>query len=200
MASVEISQYYEATVDRDIRSDLLFAVSMVTGPKIAVDCGCGAGADIDYLLENSFKVYGFDIEAESISRCVARFQNNSNVVLSKADFASYDYPKTSLVVADASLFFCPNSDFDDVWTSISGSLYPDGVFCGSFLGPLDSMAGPTYDRQAFWPEVTVFTALEVHALFKDFVIQRFIEHKISGKTPLGVPHDWHIFTVVATKI
>jgi SAM-dependent methyltransferase len=70
MASVEISQYYEATVDRDIRSDLLFAVSMVTGPKIAVDCGCGAGADIDYLLENSFKVYGFDIEAESISRCV----------------------------------------------------------------------------------------------------------------------------------
>jgi hypothetical protein len=97
------------------------------------------------------------------------------------------------------LFFCPKSDFDDVWRSMSGCLHPEGVFCGSFLGPLDSMAGPTYDKTAFWPDVTVFSAMEVKALFEGFVIRRFTEHKTSGNAPQGTPHDWHIFSVVAKK-
>lgn len=199
MPSVEISEYYDTTKDREIRSDLQFALSMVRGLRIAVDCGCGAGADINYLLAKDFKVYGFDIEDESISRCKARFRKNGNVVLSTASFISYDYPEASLVVADASLFFCRKTDFDDVWRSISGCLYAGGVFCGSFLGPQDTMAGPTYDKAAFWPDVSVFTATEVKALFEDFEICRFTEHKTSGTTPQGAPHDWDIFSVVAKK-
>jgi SAM-dependent methyltransferase len=199
MPSLEISEYYDATEDREIRSDLAFALSIVSDPKVAVDCGCGAGADIDYLLANDFKVYGFDIEDESISRCEARFENNENVVLSSASFISYDYPKASLVVADASLFFCPKADFDDVWRSIFECLYPEGVFCGSFLGAEDSMAGPAYDKSAFWPDVSVFDATEVKAFFEGFEICRFTEHKTSGITPQGTPHDWHIYSVVAKK-
>jgi SAM-dependent methyltransferase len=199
MPGVEISKYYDATEDRETRSDLAFALSIMNGPKIAVDCGCGAGADIDYLLANDFKVYGFDIEDESISRCKTRFKNQKDVVLSIADFASYDYPKASLVVADASLFFCPRPDFNEAWKSMSGCLHPEGVFCGSFLGPLDSMAGPTYDKSVFWPDVTVFNETEVKAFFKGFEIRRFTEHKTSGNTPQGTHHDWHIFSVVAKK-
>ena len=53
----EISKYFDATGSRKIRDDLLFSVSIINEPKIAIDCGCGAGADIEYLLENRFTVH-----------------------------------------------------------------------------------------------------------------------------------------------
>ena len=83
MPSQEIKEYYDATEHREVRSDLTFAVNIVGDPKIAIDCGCGAGADIEYLLAKGFKVYGFDIEDESISRCRKRFNNNKGVILAE---------------------------------------------------------------------------------------------------------------------
>ena len=199
MPSQEIEKYYDATHQREIRSDLAFAVDLLGGPKIAIDCGCGAGSDIAYLLAKGFKVYGFDIEDESISRCQKRFVNNNDVILSKAGFGSYKYPSASLVVADASLFFCPKADFGAVWKNIYECLYPNGIFCGSFLGPEDTMAGPGYDESEFWPATLVLNEEEVRDRFKDYNICRFTEHKTSGVTPQGVPHNWHIFSVVAKK-
>jgi len=199
MPSQEIKEYFNATENREIRSDLTFAVDIVDDSRIAIDCGCGAGADIEYLLASGFKVYGFDIEDESISRCKKRFENNNNVILSKAEFCSYTYPRASLIVADASLFFCPKPEFNHVWNNIYECLYPNGIFCGSFLGPEDAMAGPIYDKSGFWPEVSIFEENEVRNLFKSYDICRFTEHKTSGKTALGIPHDWHIYSVVAKK-
>ena len=199
MPGQEIKEYYDATEDREVRQDLTFAINIVGDLKIAIDCGCGAGTDIKYLLEKGFKVYGFDIEDESISRCKKRFKNNKDVILSKAGFSSYKYPRASLVVADASLFFCPKADFDYVWENIYEALYPNGIFCGSFLGPEDTMAGPEYDKGKFWPDISIFDEKEVMEIFKDYEICRFTEHRTSGKTPLGIPHDWHIFSVVAKK-
>ena len=199
MPSQEIKDYYDATEHREVRSDLIFAVNIVTDPKIAIDCGCGAGADIEYLLASGFKVYGFDIEDESISRCKKRFKHNSDVILSKAEFSLYEYPRASLVIADASLFFCPKTEFDYVWSNIYECLYPNGIFCGSFLGPEDTMAEPIYDKSTFWPEISVFDEKEVRDIFKSYEICRFTEHKTSGKTPQGIPHDWHIYSVVAKK-
>lgn len=93
MPSQEITEYYDSTERREIRSDLAFAVNLVGDPKIAIDCGCGAGADIKYLFAKGFKVYGFDIEEESISRCKKRFKNNQDVILSKAGFSPVRTPK-----------------------------------------------------------------------------------------------------------
>ncbi len=199
MPSQEIKEYYDATEDREIRSDLTFAVSLVGDPRIAIDCGCGAGADIEYLVATGFKVYGFDIEDEAIARCNKRFKNNNDVILTKADFSSYQYPRASLVVADASLFFCPKTEFKYVWNNIYECLYPDGIFCGSFLGPEDTMAGPVNNKSTFWPDTSVFYEKEVKEVFKNYDICRFTEHKTSGKTPQGIPHDWHIYSVVARK-
>ena len=94
------------------------AVKFVCGHKTAIDCGCGAGADIEYLLQKGFKVYGFDIEEEAISRCTQRFKNNKDIILSQAGFGSYQYPEAALIVADASLFFCPRTEFSNVWNNI----------------------------------------------------------------------------------
>lgn len=69
MPTKEIIEYYNSTKHREIRSDLTYAVEQVDEPKIAIDCGCGAGADIEYLLSENFKVHGFDSEALAIERC-----------------------------------------------------------------------------------------------------------------------------------
>lgn len=199
MSSVEITKYFDATEFREIREDLVFSVNMISEPKVAIDCGCGAGADINYLLKNGFTVYGFDIEQESISRCQSRFKDSENVILSKSTFSTFNYPQASLVVADASLFFCPSSDFKNVWEKIYYCLHSNGVFCGSFLGLEDTMAASGNNPSVFWPEVTAFEESEVRELFKNFEILRFNVHKSTGKTSQGAIHNWHIFQVVARK-
>jgi len=199
MPSEEILKYFETTADRETRDDLRLAINLVEGNKVAIDCGCGAGSDIAFLRSHDFFVNAFDIEEESINRCRIRFKGDSHVVLSQATFSTFKYPNASLLVADASLFFCPAQDFNEVWSKITNALLPEGVFSGSFLGPDDTMAGPNYKKESYWPEVLVFSEEKVKHLFNNYNIKSFTEHRTSGKTPDGEPHQWHIFSVVAKK-
>ena len=107
MASKEISEYFDATECRYTRDDLKLGIQLVQGSRVAIDCGCGAGSDIAFLRANGFTVYGFDIEQDSIARCQKRFGGDSKVALSHKSFSTFEYPLASLIVADASLFFCP---------------------------------------------------------------------------------------------
>ena len=199
MPSEEILKYFDNTAERETRDDLRLAVSLVEGDKIAIDCGCGAGSDIAFLRSHDFFVHAFDIEEESIARCKVKFKGDSKVLLSQDSFNTYKYPDASLIVADASLFFCPAQEFDEVWRKITDALLPNGIFSGSFLGPEDTMAGPDYDKERYWPEVSVLSTKELKKLLWDYKIESFTEHKKSGKTPDGTPHKWHIFSVVARK-
>ena len=199
MTTSALQKYYDETLNREVRPDLFYAVSLIDGEKIAVDCGCGAGADIQYLLDHDFHVHAFDIEESAIDRCRQRFADFPQVNLSQSSFIDFEYPPCQLVVADASLFFCPPEAFAAAWLKIDDSLQSGGVFCGSFLGPEDTMAREPECEQTFWKTVTVLTEPEVRVLFEGYHVLRFTEHKTSGMTPQGTPHDWHIFAVVAQK-
>jgi SAM-dependent methyltransferase len=200
MASIEVKEYYDATVDREVRLDLKQAIDLVGDHKVAIDCGCGAGSDIAFLRANGFVVFGFDIESESITRCMERFRGDSNVFLSQDSFNSFNYPIASLILADASLFFCREDEFDQVWRKVTESLTPGGIFVGSFLGQNDTMAGTDYQREAFWPNVLVFTEDRLTPYFRDFEIIKWSEFEESGETALGTPHHWHIYSVVARNL
>lgn len=196
----DLQRYFDETAERETRNDLRYAVSeLTTKQRIAVDCGCGAGADIGYLAREGFIVHAFDIEADAITRCQQRYGNVEGITLAVSTFVEFDYPTCSLVVADASLFFCPQPAFATVWGKIRQSLVSGGIFCGSFLGPDDTMAKHPDDTQTFWKEVLVLSEDQVRRLFDGFDLLRFTEHKVSGITPQGTPHDWHIFAVVAKK-
>lgn len=199
MSNENISRYFDATEFRDTREDLVYAVSMVSEPRIAIDCGCGAGADIEYLICNGFTVHGFDIEDESISRCRVRFNANDNVVLSRSSFVEFEYPQASLVVADASLYFCSISEFKKVWSNIDRCVLSGGIFCGLFLGKEDTMALSGKKPTVFWPAITAFDEPGVLVIFDNYELLRFKRHKSRGMTSLGTLHDWHIFQVVARK-
>jgi len=200
MTSREILDYYDVTADREVRSDLQHAIKLVDEPKIAIDCGCGAGRDIAYLLDNGFIIYAFDIESDSILRCKKRFEGKDNVFLSQGSFNSFSYPLASLILADASLFFCPEGEFDEVWNKINKSLLPGGIFVGSFLGPKDTMADPNYREESFWPDILVFKEVQLRHKFYNLEIISWTEHNIDGKTAQGRFHHWHIFSIIAKKI
>lgn len=199
MPNKEINEYYDVTRNKKIREDLVFSVNRVTHEKIAIDCGCGAGADINYLLKHGFTIHGFDIEQESISRCQLRFRNHDRVHLYKSKFIDFVYPKASLVVADASLFFCPNTEFKEVWNKIQNCLFPKGIFCGSFLGKEDNMVLPKNSSRMNWSNTTVFDEKEVKKLFENFNLLRFNTFKSKHKDEKGTENIWHIFQVVAQK-
>jgi len=199
MPSKEISKYFEATENRDTRDDLKLAIKLVGYPKIAIDCGCGAGSDIAYLRANGFHVHAFDIEEEAIQRCESRFGNDKKVTLSQSTFDQFNYPSASLVVADSSLCFCPEDKFHEVWERIVLSLLPGGVFVGSFLGAKDSMAGPDYKKEAYWPEVLVTSEEKIMHWFRGFKIEAFNEHKSAGVAHDGKPQFWHRYSVIAQK-
>jgi SAM-dependent methyltransferase len=199
MATDEINEYYDATAESDVRPDLKQAVEFVDEPGIAIDCGCGAGSDIAYLLASGFTVHAFDIEAESISRCSERFKGETNLYLSQDGFNTFSYPAATLIHADASLFFCPENEFNDVWCKIEQALTPNGIFVGSFLGLRDTMLGSDYQKDAFWPDVLGFTEDQLRPVFHNLEIISWTEHEVDGVTAQGAPHHWHVFSVIARK-
>jgi len=197
--SEKISEYFDATEKRETREDLKRAINLVRGPKIAIDCGCGAGSDIAFLRANGFQVHAFDVEPEAIQRCEKRFIDDQKVSLTQCSFEAFVYPSASLVVADSSLCFCPEEKFDVVWQKIIDSILPEGVFAGSFVGCDDTMAGPNYQKDDFWPDVYVTTEGKIKRWFKDFSIESFTEHKSSGSGFDGEAQSWHRYMVVAVK-
>lgn len=199
MSSKEILAYFSATEHRTTRADLRQAVDLIVEPRVAIDCGCGAGSDIAYLRSMGFVVHAFDIEESAIVLCKKRFTGDADVILTQSTFWEFVYPPSSLIVADASLFFCPESRFPEVWRRITDSLLPRGVFAGSFLGVEDTMAGPDYDREAFWPETLTTNEQQIRSWLKGFDVVSFTEHKTSGTTVNGTPHQWHLYSVVAQK-
>ncbi len=60
MSSDIIGKYFEATLHRQVRDDLLFAAGIVGDTRITIDCGCGAGAALAFLISQGFMGHGFD--------------------------------------------------------------------------------------------------------------------------------------------
>lgn len=197
MTTNEIQNYYRVSRFGEIRQELAYALSIQKEAGIAVDCGCGAGSNIRHLRDAGYVVHAFDIDAEAISICKERFVSDANVFLYQSSFASFNYPSASLVLADASLFFCPADEFVAFFRKIHNALLPNGLFCGSFLGARDTMAGPEFDTEKFWGDVLVLSETQIRYTLRNYNILRFIEYEMDGRTATGEAHHWHLFSVVA---
>jgi SAM-dependent methyltransferase len=191
---LDLHRYYQSTYHRPIRESLRVAVDAVQGPKVALDCGCGAGADIEVLLSKDFVVHAFDLENDAIELCKQRFRDYPKVTLSTASFEEYVYPKHSLTVADSSLFFCARDAFPDVWARLSAALKSGGIFCGSFLGRNDDMHGPGSPEITRWRNTLAFEEYEIENLFENYDLLSFNEYDVSSDMK-----RWHIYSVVAAK-
>ena len=197
MTTDKVREYYQSTLQSEARADFKFALSQVQTGKTAIDCGCGAGSNIKHLRNEGYAVYAFDIDAESIALCKRQFADDPHVFLTQASFGSFDYPTAALVIADASLFFCPTNELEITIAKIEKSLLPQGIFYGSFLGEKDTMADENYNHEDYWGDVLVLTEIQIKHLLKHFEFLKWTEFEQDGLTPSGELHHWHIFSVVA---
>jgi SAM-dependent methyltransferase len=187
-------QYYKKALSRPQAKRTELAVQLnQSNLKIATDCGCGSGSDINYLERQGYQVYGFDINPDSISICRERFRSKSLVEISESSFESFDYPKSGVVIANSSLFFAEPNQFEATWSRIKSSIETGGVFAGDFMGFKDSWANNYRNH------TTPLSEREVNTLFSDFEIIQLYERDEDAKTSLGRMKHWHTYSVIAVK-
>lgn len=187
-------QYYEKALTRPHSKRTEFAARLnKSNFKVATDCGCGTGSEIEYLEQQGFQVHGFDINPDSVAICRDRFGAKSLVEIAESSFELFDYPKSGLVIANSSLFFADPNQFESTWSNISSSIETGGVFAGDFMGLKDSWA---HNHRS---PTTPLSESEVKALFSGFEIVRFFERDEKAKTTLGRMKHWHTYSVVAVK-
>lgn len=190
--------YYEKSLKAEVYPHLWLALDVLndSAPKVAVDVGAGTGRDAAFLLEQGFTVHAYDKSDIAISRLNEAEHSHlgKRLFTYVCSFERFEYPKSSLISACSSLFFCSPAYFPAAWSNIAHSLSEGGVFCGHFMGPNDSWTKMGRN------DLTVHTYDEIEALFKKgFRIVDVREYDEPGQTLLGTPKHWHTYSIVAQK-
>tara|TARA_R110001599_G_scaffold333978_1_gene550092 strand:+ start:60 stop:656 length:597 start_codon:yes stop_codon:yes gene_type:complete len=192
--------YLEKSLNADVYPPLKRALELVGNSllkKVAVDAGCGAGRDALFLLEHGYTVHAYDQSDTAISRVreVGGQYLDKTLFPKVSSFDQFVYPKTALVNACSSLFFCDPALFACAWQSLTNSLLKGGVFCGHFMGPNDTWA------KMGRGDLSIHSYADIQALFNDrFKVIDIAEHNKEGKTLLGKSKHWHVYSIVAQKI
>lgn len=163
-------------------------------PKIAIDCGCGAGNESSFLLNNNFKVYAFDPSVEAKNICLDRFKDNKNFVFSNQTFEDYSFPKANLIIALFSLFFCSIDALENVLKKIKDSLSQEGILLIQLLGKDDAWV-------TNFPEKFIgFESEELKKKFDgDFEIIFIDELKDDKPLANGTLKFWNVHTLILKK-
>jgi len=187
-------EYYKVTGNQPHSPRTEHAVNLDKSDiKIAIECGCGAGNEIAYLLSNGYRVHAFDSSIDSIEICSERYAGNSQVQFSKNTFEEFVYPNCSLMISYNSLYFSDPAKFSNTWSNIVQSINPKGVFFGDFLGLKDQWVNGI-DIQ-----INPLSERELSRLFVGFDVVSFKETDRIGKTALGHEKHWHTYSILATK-
>lgn len=189
-------QYYENLEGRDVRGFFLEAldnIELTTAEPVALDLGCGDGAESLYLLEHGWQVNAVDAEAAAVQqllkKCDVSLRTNLKIQVSL--FHKAKLPDVDFVYAGLSLPFCAPDIFELSWQHIVQSMKTGCVFAGHFYG--------VHDDWAQDPNMTFLVKEEVQALFEGFDVSLFCELEEDTSTVLGYEKHWHYFEVIAKK-
>ncbi len=194
--------YHQKSLSQPHRPLTERAVAAQQSPlKLAIDCGCGTGNDLLYLLTQGYEVHGFDNNSRAIELSMQRLATeqsgkarlDTQAKLTVSSFESYDYPKAGLIIAHASLFFAQPTEFAAIWRNIVNSLVSGGVFAGDFLGVKDSWA------EHEDPITTSLDQAEIMAMFEEFDLLEVKETDRPGAMANGQSKHWHYYSVLARK-
>ena len=193
------SGYYDRSLEVDVYPHLKVALKSADPslPKVAIDAGCGAGRDALFLLREGYEAHAFDASEDAIARLEksAAAVSDSRLFLRSCSFEEFEYPRSSLINACSSLFFCHPDLFPAVWEKITHSLVKGGLFCGHFMGPNDSWA------KMGRGDLTVHPRHELERLLADhFDVLSIHEVNEEGRTLLGRTKHWHTYSVLARKL
>lgn len=87
-------EYYEQAISRPHLQRTELAVKLnQSRTRVAVDCGCGTGSDIQYLAQQGYQVHGFDVNSDATELCQARFVENALVEIERPLLSLSTTPK-----------------------------------------------------------------------------------------------------------
>jgi len=182
-------EYHARAAEREPRPLLLRACELL-GPgdgRVAVDLGCGSGADVLALAGRGWVVTAVDRDPVALGVLRGRVRGYGVVKIVQASSAEAVLPQAYLVHAGYSLPFCAPAVFPGVWAAVRGALVPGGVFAGQFLGPRDGWAGA--DGMIF------HDAGQVRELLGGLEVCYLREREWDGQSA-GDAKRWHAFGVL----
>lgn len=188
-----IKEFYKKTMKKNpslaIRRFFLNNYNENFKGNTAIDLGCGAGNDTEFLISKGFKVTAIDNNEQVKSILESRILNSENLGIIIDDFSKIDLPKADLVNANFSMHYV-KENFDCFMTNLlKNAINPSGVFIGNFLGKEDD-----------WKEnITAVEKEKLLEYFKDFNIFYFSEEKYYQDATSKKNKFWHVYTVIAQK-
>ena len=189
----KLEQYYNNTKNIPPNYITQKFIKLKIKPTNAIELGCGAGRDTEYLIKNDWEVLAIDKEdVKSIITSRLSKEEQKNFKFSKQEFENIQLEKTNLIVANFSLPFCNQKQFEKLWNKINESILKNGYFVGNFFGNNDE-----WKKQE--EEMTFLTKEQVIELFKNFEIIDFKEVEKDCFNGLGIMKHRHIFNVIAKK-
>ena len=190
----KIEKYYNNTKNIPPNYITQKFIKLKIKPTNAIELGCGAGRDTEYLIKNGWNVLAIDKEdVKSIITSRLSKEEQKNFKFSKQEFENIQLEKTNLIVANFSLPFCNQKQFEKLWNKINESILKNGYFVGNFFGNNDE-----WKKQE--EEMTFLTKEQVIELFKNFEIIDFKEVEKDCFNGLGIMKHRHIFNVIAKKL
>jgi tellurite methyltransferase len=161
-------------------------------PGVAIDLGCGSGAEALELLKGGWTVHAVDTEASGLAMLAESAGDDfgARLHLHQTKIEDFVFPPCELVWAGYSLPFCAPEKLPGLWAAIVGSLGANGRFAGDFFG----------DKHAFAESdgVHVLAEVAVRGMLSGLSIEAFdIEdgYRPSG----GAITRWHAFGIAAIK-
>lgn len=159
-------------------------------PGVAVDLGCGSGADSAELLRRGWTVHAVDAAAPGLEllRAQVPAATQDRLRLHAQRFEAFDFPRCDLVWAGYSLPFCAAAEWPAFWRRALAALRPGGRIAGDLFGP----------RHAFAADgvVMVLDEAQARACFDGLVLEAFDVE--DGVRPSGGRITrWHAFGFAA---
>lgn len=186
------NEYYKATMNKQTSRLIKIFFNNKYNKKltgnIAVDLGCGAGNDTEFLISKGFKVTAVDSEEQVKEILDSKNIDKANLNVVIGDFSKIEIPKADLILANLSLFFVKDN-FDEFLNNLLERINDKGFFVANFLGKEDDWNGSK----------TTMEKEKLLGYFKDFDINYFSEEKYYKDTALGKNKFWHVYTVIAQK-
>lgn len=154
--------------------------------NIAVDLGCGAGNDTEFLISKGFNVTAIDKEEQVKDILNSKNIDKTNLKVLVGDFLEIEIPNVDLIFANMSLFFVKDN-FEHFLEKILSKINNKGFIVANFLGKEDDWNGSksTIEKE------------KLLDYFKNFDINYFSEEKYYKDTALGKNKFWHVYTIIA---
>ncbi|MBX4201332.1 class I SAM-dependent methyltransferase [Candidatus Saccharibacteria bacterium] len=186
-------EYLRVTANNQANSTVIKATNLLKSIKnlTAIDIGCGAGRDSQYLLDKDFTVVAIDYNP-AVKEYLMKLRHQERLRIVISEIEAFSFGSYNLVNASFSLPFVTKNKFNGVFRSIRRSVKVDGVFAGQLFGVNDEWNTPGSN-------INFHTRDEVYMLFEDYKKVDIKETNKDGQAAVGQPKHWHYFDIVAQK-